>query len=79
MCYHKTDLLRNLADALFMVIPNRHQRPLQLLLCQVVECIGLIFCGSHGILDCIASVRKLLNPRIVSGCNVIGTDRKAAL
>ena len=51
----------------------------QLFLCQIIKCISLVFRKRCRSADCISSVRELINPCIMSCCNIICSDGKTSL
>ena len=51
----------------------------QLLLGQVIKCISLVFRKRRRSSDCVSSIRKFINPRIMSCCDIVCSDGKTSL
>ena len=78
-CYRKTDFCCNLTNLIFCVVSDRHQRMRKLLLGQIIQCIRLVFCRCYRICNRIPSIGKLFDSCIMSGRNVVRSNRKTAL
>ena len=51
----------------------------QLFLCQIIKCISLVFRKRRRSSDCIPSIRKFINPCIMSCCDIVCSDGKTSL
>ena len=79
VCHIESQLLGNRTDLALLIGTDRHFCAHQLLLCQIVQGIGLILCCRHRIADRIAAIFQLLNPGVVTCRDVVRTDLHAAL
>ena len=79
LCHGKSTVFGDLSHLVLRVITDRHQSFGKLELGQVIERVSLILRRRHGVPDRITAVRKLADPCIVTGRDIIGSDLKAAL